>query len=482
MERDTKMKQAATSSAMLELWRVLSRQKVKIALSFLLIMGGVAAFTLLSPKTYRSQAKLFLRLGRENATLDPTATLGQTPVVVVPATRENEINSVIEILKSRVLLEKVVAAVGPRIILGTARAAADAAATAGTADPDVSPQERERAITTLAKMLDAEAAKKSAIIQVSCEASSPELAQTIAAKLVDCYLDLHVLLNRTPGADQFLTEQTDRLRTQLARLENELRDLKNETGLFAPEGQRQALVTRLARLQDELLQAETATTATEAEAQLLRGKLAALPPTQVTAQTKGFPNEANDRLREQLYTLQVKEAELLARYPEQHPEVKQVREQTAKAQALLRQEEKSREQIVTGPNRLFEEAQLALIRLEPQLAALRARSTVLREQLEKERSALKTLNDNDLRLAKLQREVDLNAAEYRKYAENLEQTRIDQALKLEKISNISIAQPATCELNPVRPRLLFNFGVGLVLAVLGSGGLAFLAEYRSRGS
>src|SRR5262249_4257786 len=153
-------------------------------------------------------------------------------------------------------------------------------------DPEVTPLQRERAITTLAKMLDADVAKKSAIIQVSCEASSPELAQTITAKLVDCYLELHVLLNRTPGADQFLTEQTDRLRGQLARLENELRDLKNETGLFAPEVQRQAVVARLARLQDELLQAATATTATEAEAQSLRDKLAALPQTQVTAQTK----------------------------------------------------------------------------------------------------------------------------------------------------------------------------------------------------
>jgi uncharacterized protein involved in exopolysaccharide biosynthesis len=474
------MKQAAASLSALEVWRVLYRQKTKIGLFFLLIMGGVAAFTFLSPKAYRSQAKLFLRLGRENATLDPTVTFGQTPVVAVPSSRENEIHSVLEILKSRVLLEKVVAAVGPRIILGTARPPATDAATAGTTDPDVTPQERERAIHTLAKMLDADVAKKSAIILVSCEASSPELAQTITAKLVDCYLELHVLLNRTPGADQFLTEQTDRLRTQLARLENELRDLKNETGLFAPEGQRQALVTRLARLQDELLQAATATTATEAEAQSLRDKLAALPQTQVTSQTKGFPNEATDRLREQLHTLQVKEAELLARYPEQHPEVKQIREQTAKAQDLLRQEEKSREQIVTGPNRLFEEAQLALVRLEPQLAALRARSTVLREQREKERAALKAFNDNDVRLAKLQREVDLKATEYRKYAENLEQTRIDQALKLEKISNVSIVQPATCELDPVRPKLLLNFGIGLVLALLGSGGLAWLAEQKSR--
>lgn len=82
------------------------------------VLGVVAAATVYTPRTYRSQTKLFLRLGRENATLDATATLGQNPVVALPPTRDNEINSVLEILKSRVLLEKVADRVGPAVILG----------------------------------------------------------------------------------------------------------------------------------------------------------------------------------------------------------------------------------------------------------------------------------------------------------------------------------------------------------------------------
>src|SRR5437870_1285276 len=97
--------------------RVFYRHKGKMLLFFLTAVACVAAFTLLSPRAYRSQAKLFVRLGRENATLDPTATFGQTRVVAVPQSRENEINTAVEILKSRVLLEKVVDAVGPEAIL-----------------------------------------------------------------------------------------------------------------------------------------------------------------------------------------------------------------------------------------------------------------------------------------------------------------------------------------------------------------------------
>src|SRR5262245_57577294 len=93
------------------------RHKGKMLVVFLLVLGTAAAITWLSPRSYRSQAKLFLRLGRDNVTLDPTATLGQTPVVAIPPNREGEVNSVIDLLKSRALLERVVAKVGPGAIL-----------------------------------------------------------------------------------------------------------------------------------------------------------------------------------------------------------------------------------------------------------------------------------------------------------------------------------------------------------------------------
>ena len=51
------------------------------------------------PEIYRSDAKLMVRIGRESVTLDPTATTGQ--VIAVGPSRESEINSEMEILKSR---------------------------------------------------------------------------------------------------------------------------------------------------------------------------------------------------------------------------------------------------------------------------------------------------------------------------------------------------------------------------------------------
>src|SRR5205807_9456619 len=73
----------------------------------------------------------------------------------------------------------------------------------------------------------------------------------------------------------------------------------------------------------------------------------------------------------------------------------------------------------------------------------------------------------------------LQESHYRRYAENLEQAQIDRALEAERISNISIVQPPTYDPEPVRPRLPVYFGLGLFVAVLGSLGLAVLAEHRN---
>ncbi len=112
----------------------LLRHKWKALGLFVTLMGAAVAVTALSPRTFRSEAKLFVRLGRENSTVDPTATVGRDPIVAVPITRDSEINSVVEILSSRVLLDKVVDAIGPGDILGRSESTGPGETAAATAD------------------------------------------------------------------------------------------------------------------------------------------------------------------------------------------------------------------------------------------------------------------------------------------------------------------------------------------------------------
>ncbi len=484
-----------SSDTLRDVYHAFFRHKGKAVSFFVTVATAVALYTFLSPKEFRSEGKLFLRLGRENATLDPTATLGPSPIIAVPQSRENEINSVVEILQSRVLLEKVVDALGPAAILNPTggdspddAGAAKNASAGGTVEragvqlamvltegksllgqlgSSAGLDDRERAVLEASKNLKVEAAKKSSVIQITYQGPTPHLCQTVVAKLIDAYLDEHLRLNRTHGSHEFFAEQTRRLREELAGKENELRDLKNQTGLASPAAQRQMLVARAGRLEDDLLHAEAARAVAQANVRELREKLASLPETEVTNETSGFGNEGTDRMRDQFYALQVREKEAQARYTEDHPRMQQVREQIAASRAVLNEEEGGRRQVTKEPSRLRHQAQLSLLGEEPALASLAAQTEQLRAQLATVRKELNTLNENEVRLAALQRDVDLIEADYRKYAANLEQARIDQQLEVQRMSNISIAQPASYEPRPVRPRVALNLLLGLCAGAFG---------------
>ena len=94
---------------------VLFRHKWKAILFFTVTMCLTVAAVVIYPRKYLSEAKLFVRVGRETATLDPTATTGH--IVTVQNSREREMNSVREILESRWIVEQAVDSVGVDTIL-----------------------------------------------------------------------------------------------------------------------------------------------------------------------------------------------------------------------------------------------------------------------------------------------------------------------------------------------------------------------------
>ena len=58
------------------------------------------------PKQYVSEAKLMIRVGRESVSLDPSATTSQT--LMLQKTQEEEVNSALDLLRSRRIAERTV--------------------------------------------------------------------------------------------------------------------------------------------------------------------------------------------------------------------------------------------------------------------------------------------------------------------------------------------------------------------------------------
>src|SRR5205823_100631 len=140
---------------------------------------------LFAPRTYRSEARIFLRVGRESVGLDPTVSTGQT-MTLQQSDRKDEVKSAIEVLKSRGIIGQAVDKLGAGIVLGGSPDAKGI----GLGDIVLAPlhalmwlvksvdpvSDREAAIVCVERHLYVNAERESTVIVVEYDAESPKLA------------------------------------------------------------------------------------------------------------------------------------------------------------------------------------------------------------------------------------------------------------------------------------------------------------------
>jgi uncharacterized protein involved in exopolysaccharide biosynthesis len=485
--------------SMRDFFNILFRHKKKIIFFFLAVTITVTAGTFLATQIYRTDAMLMVRIGRETVTLDPTATTGQ--VIPMSQSRDLDINAELEILKSQELAEKVVDTFGPQAILkgflpgfgkkpgsfiqeklrefsdfleAVQEKLGNFLVSLGIFPPL---SERDQAILQFKKNFTVEVQKGNNILFLSYEGPDDRLSQNVLTKLINFYLEKHVMAYRTPGSYEFFDTQAEHLRDQVTKTEEELKRLKSRTGVASLEEQRRILMGRVGNLQQENETTQAALAISRAKVKELKEKLAGIAPTLVTQETKGTSNQAADLMRARLYELQLKEQELLSKYTPTSMPVKEVQRQIEEAKTLLDKEEPTRTQVTTGINAAYQDLNLELIKESANLSSLEAKAKVIKSQLGGARSEIAELNQTEVQMVGLQRELSLLESKYRKYSENMEQARIDEAMLKNKISNISIVQAPATSPEAVRPKKGMNIAVGFFLGIFGGIGLAFFSEY-----
>lgn len=461
----------------------------------------VLTITLLSPKHYTSTAKLFVRLGRENASLDATATLGESPVVAMPLSREAEINSIAEMMQNKTLFEEVVDLIGVERILENTPAPQDPASPESVdqklanekSDTSSSPgivdrlmgslasvgivnslPRREKAIIELQKSLSISPMDNSNVLQVSYESKDPKLSQDVVSCLTENYLKTHAAIHRSKGAVEFLDEQTERLRTSLAADEDQFKDLKNDSGVIDIEGQRRVLVDRYAKIAEAKLTVDADLEALETEIDKIESLMSEVNPEVVIEETVGVGNEGIDGMRQELYRLEVQREQLLGNFFETHPRVTAIDAQIRNSKAILDEAEKERKESKRGPNEVYQRLEFELNAKTPQLFAMQTKSAAFANQLEAVKKEKEAFAELETQYVRLERSIALGDINYRKYVNNLEQARMDSLLQSQNLSNISIAQPASFEPKPSSPNKLMNLILGFVFgAFIGIGSAVY---------
>jgi uncharacterized protein involved in exopolysaccharide biosynthesis len=248
---------------------------------------------------------------------------------------------------------------------------------------------------------------------------------------------------------------------------DQVRKAKNEIGVASIDTRRQNLENQLQSITMSAFQAESERNALVAELKDLNLQIGAMPERLISSKTL-MPNEGADLLREQLYSLQVKQADLKARYSSSHPLVIAISQQIDEAEKVVDNQSNVREATVDDINPIHRELSLAANQKRSLLASLDARLQSLRKQDETVRQDLEKVNLDAMHIAQLEREVEILARKYSRYADNLEQTRIDQELEEQSVSSISTAQEPTFAKKPVSPSKLVVALGSIVLAFAGT--------------
>lgn len=459
-----------------DLWEVIFRHKWKLVLFPLAVLCAGAAVILFVPRSYQSESKILLRVGRETVGIDPTVTTGKT-VALHQNNRDTDVRSAIDLLQSRGLAELIVDHVGVDYVLRGGPEGSDEPNPVFDAlkyplakvvelvksIDKVSP--KEQAIIDFGKALSVSAERNSTVIVVKYETDSPEGARHILNDLVATFQEQYQRLHRFAQSRSFFAEQRDLLQKRLNEAQAKLRDAKNRMGLASVEGRRATYEGHMREIELAFYTAEQDLTTAQARIADLRSQLSHLPERQLASKTE-VPNAGVDLLREQLYALQMKEMDLKARYSEGHPLVKAVSAQVKEAREVVEGQNAVRHETVDDVNPVYRELTVDLKKQENLAAGYAARLGTLREQKRLVMGDLKQLNRDDVELSELQREAELANGVYVKYSENFEQARIEQALEDQQISSVTVSQAASLQEKPVSPSKLL-VGLGAIALSLG---------------
>lgn len=455
---------------------------------------------ILLPKQYESEAKLMIRVGRESVALDPSATTSQT--LMLQKTQEEEVNSALDLLRSRRIAERTVDKLGAENInagelpnadvepqqldplskfLQPASSFAKQSLTSLLYATGIKQElsQRELAVMELTKRLEINAERRSAVVSIQAFSRTPQMAQAIAQTVSEEFISEYLEVTHNAGSYAFFTAQAQEANEIRSALADQKNRFMHDRKLMTITANQSILVDQLGTIEREVIAAHAELDQALAEIEDVANKLMTIPA-EVISQKIASGDATWSGMRQQVYTLELAEKELAAKYPDDNPLLAQTRDQLAGGRAILEKLESERVDENKSPNphrlRLEEELQ----RLQTKVVGLRANLHLREAQHDTVEHKIAEILDSERELEQIERDIKMADTRLDLLRQKHEEARVLSEMQADRISNLNLFQPATLVERPASPnkKLLF-----LALAVFGltaSTGLALLQELTSK--
>lgn len=416
----------------------------------------VAVFTILQPSIYATRAQLLFKKERINPVVSASegaAAEGK------PQLSEEAMNSEIEILKSSTLMREVLRRDQVyQQIIGPEKTQTLDSTTA-----------LELAVALFKRDLDSQIVPKSNIVQVTYEGKDPQLATQIVNELCQRYVIRHLEVHENKGIYSFFKKQAEVLHDTLQVMASALQQFEAENNLIAPEQQRQLFLQKLADYEMQLNTTRANAQAAERQVDFLEKQLAAAPE-RIHAQNEQASSAVGEALTKELESLKLK-YDLMVQAEKDPAEPRSQLARSLRARIAQIEETLHQQQVAEKPevsadiNQAMMGLATELTRARFDLIGYKEREKELSSAVARLRQDINNLERASFTHEEMVRQVQLAQSNYLLYAKKQEEARISEALDREKVANVSIIDPASVPLDPVRPNRQLNLVMGFFLAL-----------------
>jgi uncharacterized protein involved in exopolysaccharide biosynthesis len=289
----------------------------------------------------------------------------------------------------------------------------------------------------------------SSIIDVAFLSGDPAWAQEFVNRLMRAYVEHHAQMQQITEAQSFFNQQSELLRQKLAASEGELKKARERAGTLAGQ------------------QAEVHTRLNEFNAELARARIARVEQAQrVAFLEQTFNGAKGGRVATpELLELEAKRAELISNYKPDSERIRAIDSQIERLRKVI----SGYEAISPGAGGEQSGTGTDLVAGRASLAALKGREDALAKAAEEYRRQAEFLDSQGFDLARIERQVKLDEDTYTSYVRSAEQSRLSNALEQSKLLRLRIIEPATLPLQAIAPKkgriLVFAFLGGLILSL-----------------
>lgn len=438
-------------------WRLALKRRWTVLVCLVVVFVTVLIGTLKQKPVY--EGKVLIEINPEEPVVVNFREVAQVaPTVDVDSYRETQY----KILKSRSLAERVIRDLQlyrypefyrTHMLFGLIETnPAKIPSSRDLGPPDASSDAFVNSVGNLLRGADVSPVRRSNLVELSFDCNNPQLAARVANRLADLYIEqnLQVKWDETQKASEWLQGRLREIKANLEKSEDKLQAYAQAHNILFVNEKQTMITERLSQLLNEYTKAQSDRYQKQSlYSQVEAGKVQDLPAVQ--------NNRLIQDLEEKRVDLEKQYAEVTTWVKPNYPKARQVKKQIDAMQARIDEEKETVTQTIVD-----------------EYHAAEAREKYLAKAVEEQKAEVNDLAQRSIQYNILKRDVDSNKQLYEGLLQRMKEAQVSAGLKA---SNIRIVDSAEVPKGPVKPRVMLNLALGIILG-LGIGvGLAFFQEY-----